>query len=219
MMAEISVDAAGTSPRAYRSTLREQQAQATRRRVLDAAALEFSRHGYASTTLSGIARVAGVSVETVKGAGSKAELLVGAFETSFSGSEAAPSLTDTEVGTGLLELPDEAFLDGMLAGLTLANSRGFALWTVVLGAALSDDVVKTALDEILARRRADYRMAVQELMRRGVAAASIDVAAAADELSFLLSPEGYQQLVAQSGWAPERYTAWAREHVLAVLAK
>ena len=219
MMAEISVDAAGTSPRAYRSTLREQQAQATRRRVLDAAALEFSRHGYASTTLSGIARVAGVSVETVKGACSKAELLVGAFETSFSGSEAAPSLTDTEVGTGLLELPDEAFLDGMLAGLTLANSRGFALWTVVLGAALSDEVVGTALDQILARRRADYRMAVQELMRRGVAAASIDVAAAADELSFLLSPEGYQQLVAQSGWEPERYTAWAREHVLAVLAK
>lgn len=219
MMAEISVDAGDAAPRAYRSTLREQQAQATRRRVLEAAAVEFSRQGYASTTLSGIARGAGVSVETVKGAGSKAELLVGAFETSFSGSEAAPSLTDTEVGSGLLDLPNEVFLDGMLAGLTLANSRGFALWTVVLGAALSDEVVKTALDEILTRRRADYRMAVQELMNRGVAAASIDVASAADELSFLLSPEGYQQLVAQSGWEPERYTAWAREQVLAVLAK
>lgn len=219
MMAEISVDAGDAAPRAYRSTLREQQAQATRRRVLEAAAVEFSRQGYASTTLSGIARGAGVSVETVKGAGSKAELLVGAFETSFSGSEAAPSLTDTEVGSGLLDLPNEVFLDGMLAGLTLANSRGFALWTVVLGAALSDEVVKTALDEILTRRRADYRMAVQELMNRGVAAASIDVASAADELSFLLSPEGYQQLVAQSGWELERYTAWAREQVLAVLAK
>lgn len=218
MMAEVSPSDDGAAPRVYRSTLREQQAQATRRRVLAAAASQFSTHGYSATTMSGIARDAGVSVETVKGAGSKAELLVGAFETTFSGSEAAPSLTDTEVGQGVLELPDDAFLGGLIAGLTLANSRGYALWTVLLGASFSDEVVAAALDEILVRRRADYRMAVAEFTRRGMAAASIDVDAAADELSFLLSPEGYQQLVAQSGWTPERYTAWADRRVRGVLA-
>ena len=208
-----------TSPRAYRSELRTQQALGTRRRIVEAAARLFAERGYQATTLTAIAREAGVSTETVKTAAPKAELLIAAFEVTFAGEESAQSLTDTEVGAGVLDVPDEALLDAVLTRIATANARGHALWTVLLGAAASDPVVDDALQAILARRAADYRRLVDELVARGYASSVTDPEATAAVLSFLLSPEGYQQLVVQSGWTPQRYTAWMRAAVLAELAR
>ena len=208
-----------TSPRAYRSELRTQQALGTRRRIVEAAARLFAEHGYQATTLTAIAREAGVSTETVKTAAPKAELLIAAFEVTFAGEESAQSLTDTEVGAGVLDVPDEALLDAVLTRIATANARGHALWTVLLGAAASDPVVDDALQAILARRAADYRRLVDELVTRGYASSVTDPDATAAALSFLLSPEGYQQLVVQSGWTPQRYIAWMRAAVVAELAR
>lgn len=206
-----------SAPRAYRSELRAGQAQETRARIITASARLFASQGYQATTIAAIAREAGVSAETVKTTASKAELLIAAFEVTFSGSEAAETLTDTEVAAGVLDLPDAVFLDAVLTQITTANARGHALWTVLLGAALSDPVVAEALRGILERRRADYRLLMSELGRRGLAAQLDDSDAAADALSFLLSPESYQQLVAQSGWTAERYAVWLRAAVEAEL--
>lgn len=203
------------APRAYRSELRARQAQETRARIVTASAHLFASQGYQATTIAAIAREAGVSAETVKTTAAKAELLIAAFEVTFSGSEAAETLTDTEVAAGVLDLPDEVFLDAVLTQITTANSRGHGLWTVLLGAALSDPVVDDALLRILEHRRADYRRLVSELVRRRIALPRTDEDATADALSFLLSPESYQQLVVQSGWDPERYGDWLRRAVLA----
>lgn len=208
-----------TPPRAYRSELRARQAEETRRRIVLAAARLFASRGYQATTIAAIAREAGVSAETVKTSSSKAELLIAAFEVTFSGTEAAQSLTDTEVGAGVLALPDAEFLDAVLAQITNANARGHALWTVVLGAALSDPVVDSALQGILEHRRADYRMLAAELVRRSDGPSDRDQGALADTLSFLLSPEGYQQLVAQSGWSREQYRTWLHDAVSAQLGR
>ena len=205
--------------RVYRSELRSQQAQQTRRRVIAAAARLFATQGYQATTLAAIAREAGVSTETVKTAAPKAELLLAAFEIVFSGTVDAESLTDTEVGSGVMAAPDASFLDAVLGRIAIANARGHALWTVVLGAAASDPVVDSALQGMLTRRAADYRRLVDELVARGYVDAVADPQAAAAALSFLLSPEGYQQLVAQSGWSPERYTAWLHEAVRTELGR
>lgn len=207
------------APRAYRSELRVQQAKETRARIVAASAHLFATQGYQATTIAAIAREAGVSAETVKTAAAKAELLIAAFEVTFSGSEAAESLADTEVAAGVLELPDEVFLDAVLGQITAANARGHALWTVLLGAASSDQVVDEALRKILEHRAADCRLLVSELVRRGIATNLTDPDATADVLSFLLSPESYQQLVAQSGWSAERYGTWLRAAVLSQLAR
>jgi len=205
------------STRPYRSELRGRQAQETRRRIVEAAARLFAGQGYQATTLAAIGREAGVSTETVKNAASKAELLLAAFEVTFSGSEGAQSLADTEVADGLLDLPNETVLDALLEQITAANARGHALWTVVLGAALSDAVVDGALRGIIARRAADYRRLVRELVQRGVAADDVDVETTAAALSFLISPESYQQLVVQSEWPMKRYRQWLRTAVLTEL--
>lgn len=124
-----------STARVYRSELRARQARETRARIIAAAGELFARQGYQATTIAAIARAAGVSGETVKTAASKAELLIAAFEVTFSGYEGAESLTDTDVAAGVLELPDDVFLDAVLAQITDANARGHRLWTVLLGAA------------------------------------------------------------------------------------
>lgn len=204
-------------PRTYRSELRARQAQETRTRIIAASADLFARQGYQATTIAAIAREAGVSAETVKTTASKAELLIAAFEVTFSGSEGARSLTETEVAAGLLDLPDGVFLDAVLTQITAANARGHALWTVLLGAALSDPVVDAALRGMLERRRADLGELVAETIRRGIATDLRDPDAAAAAISFLISPESYQQLVVQSGWTPEQYSTWLRTAVEAEL--
>lgn len=205
--------------RVYRSELRARQARETRARIIAAAGELFARQGYQATTIAAIARAAGVSGETVKTAASKAELLIAAFEVTFSGYEGAESLTDTDVAAGVLELPDDVFLDAVLAQITDANARGHRLWTVLLGAALSDERVDEVLTQILHRRADDYRRLVDELIARGLATPKADPQATAATLSFLLSPESYQQLVAQSGWDADTYMQWLRRAVAAELAR
>src|SRR5262245_9019057 len=64
--------------RRYRSPLREEQAEATRRRVLEAAIGLFGRQGVTATSVGELARAAGVSPETVYGSfGSKQGVLTG----------------------------------------------------------------------------------------------------------------------------------------------
>lgn len=215
----MNSSSAAASPRVYRSALRAQQAADTRRRIVDAAAQLFSSEGYQAATLAAIGRAAGVSTETVKTAASKAELLIAAFEVTFSGVEAAATLTDTDVAADVFSVPDDAFLDVVIRQIGDANARGHALWTVLVGAAASDPVVDAALRGILERRAADYRRLVDELLARGYADRVADPVATAAALSFLLSPEGYQQLVTQSGWSTERYAAWVRAAILAELTR
>ncbi|WP_109208697.1 MULTISPECIES: TetR/AcrR family transcriptional regulator [Microbacterium] len=199
----------GAAPtRAYRSELREAQARRTRERILESAAIAFSATGYQATTLAAIAREAGVSTETVKSAGSKSDLLIRSFEVQFAGVEGAESLTETDAGRGVLDLPTELLIDAVVAAVADANARGSRLWTVLLGAALSDPLVDEALRRMLASRRADFIGLAGLLVERGVADPGLDVERAAAELSFLMSPESYEQLVRQSGWSDDDYRRW-----------
>ena len=74
--------------RAYRSLLRTEQAAATRRSVLTAARELFTTTGYAGTTVADIARLAGVSVDTVyTSVGRKPELLLAVHDMALGGGD------------------------------------------------------------------------------------------------------------------------------------
>lgn len=69
------------TPRAYRSTVRERAAAATRAAVLDAAEVLFADHGYAHVTIRQIADGAGVAPGTVYATfGTKSALVTGLTE-------------------------------------------------------------------------------------------------------------------------------------------
>lgn len=200
--------ASATATRTYRSELRAEQAQQTRRRILEAAAAQFSQNGYQATTLAAIARAARVSTETVKSAGTKADLLIRAFEITFAGVEGRSTLTDTERVLDMLALPDDDFIAATVEFVAASNAASSRLWTVLLAASFSDDVVAQALATMLDNRHRDFLALAEELRRRPFGDPDLDVERAGAELSFLLSPEAHQQLVAQSGWSDEQYRAW-----------
>lgn len=198
-------DADKTATRVYRSTLRTEQAAATRRRVLEAAAECFAERGYAGTSLAEIAARAGVSLETVKANGPKRGLLLGAFEQAFAGTEGQP-VSDSDLGTALRDIPDPGeYLAIVARFIAAANARTSVLWTEFLSAANADDHIAAELDGLLARRRNEYRALAGLLAERGIGQGGEADAAA---LSFLWSPEGHQQLVLQSGWPLPDYEQW-----------
>jgi AcrR family transcriptional regulator len=214
-------DSRTSATRAYNSTLRSEQAASTRQRILDAAAVCFARSGYVGTSLADIAGEAGVSVETVKLSGPKRELLLRAFEQAFSGSEGRESIAERDVGREVGSVADnDAFLAEYVHIAAEANRRTSGLWASFLSAASSDPLVRESLDEMLGRRRIDFRAAVSEFERRGMLGPSITDERRdelADAMSFLVSPESHEQLVGQSGWTMERYEAWLRDTIRRVV--
>ena len=81
--------------RSYASAKREAQARETRRSILDAAHELFVATGYAATTIQAIAERAGVAVQTVYAVfGNKRELLRQLIESTITGDDAPPPITE-----------------------------------------------------------------------------------------------------------------------------
>src|SRR6478752_5270875 len=142
--------------RAYRSTLRAEQAGVTRRRLLTAAGACFAERGYAGTSLKAIADRAGVSVETVQLNGPKSDLLLAAYEQQFIGEEGQRSLLERDVVQHLLELTEPtAMVAGIVDFLASANAQSAALAAAFEAAALSDPKIDEVLRGLGKRARND----------------------------------------------------------------
>lgn len=207
------------SPRTYSSPLRQAEAARTRAAIVDAAAVLFSRDGYPATTMKAIAAEAGVSVQSVHLAGSKATLLIGAFERTFAGDEGDHSLTERPAMIEIMARPDLMdALTGWLDYVTEANRRTAGISRAMTVAAEVDPVAAEAVADLDARRRRDLALAAGWAVQRGILApAGVDQAT--DELNYLVGPETYDFLVRRSGWDEARYRGWLQESLLAVLGR
>lgn len=205
----MSGDMSQPRNRSYHSELRASQAAETRLRILDAAAERFAVAGYAGTSLADIARAAGVSTETVKLGGPKRRLLLAAFEHSFAGSEGVDSLADHDpVAKITADTDNTRYLAGIVHFVAESNRRSSRLWTTLLSAATSDEALSGELDGLQHRRHADMLVLVDELSNRGLVSVATTREQLADAISFILSPEGYNQLVLGARWTQPDYEAW-----------
>jgi AcrR family transcriptional regulator len=202
--------------RAYSSTLREEHAAQTRERVLRAASACFTENGYAGTSLAQIAKRAGVSVDTVQATGPKRDILLGAFEVEFAGSETKELLEgDNPFADALAAETPSAMLAALTDATidTVARIRG--LWWAFRGAAAADPAVAQILAELLSRRRRDYLVVVELVESRGLTVADVD--AVVDEAQLVVTPETYTHFVDDFGWSEQRYRRWAQERIAAVV--
>ncbi|MHA3722315.1 TetR/AcrR family transcriptional regulator [Leucobacter sp. HY1910] len=187
---------------------------------MEAAADLFAASGYTGTSLSDIAQTAGVSVETVKLGGPKRRLLLDAFTHSFAGSDSIDSLASHGPVTEITAEPDHTrYLAGIVHFVAESNRRSSTLWTTLLSAANSDTLLSKELDGLQQRRRADILVLVDELRRRELANTGQPRETLADTISFLLSPEGYNQLVLGAGWSQPDYETWLARTILTTCAQ
>lgn len=195
--------------RAYSSPLREAEAAATRKRIVEAASTLFVRDGYGATTLKAIADEAGVSVQTVHLNGPKPALLMAAYEVALTSGEGFQNLSDTEPMQSIGEEQDmSVFIDRYADFMTDALGRIAELVTTLRAAADTDPAVRDVYRAIEARRSLSINEGVAMLAARG----SIPPEAVRDVqvmLSMLVSADNYLHL-RNAGWPPERYRAWLR---------
>ncbi|RGE18858.1 TetR/AcrR family transcriptional regulator [Leucobacter sp. wl10] len=196
------------TPRKYSSPLRRAEAERTRLAILDAAAALFSSEGYPATTKKGIAQEAGVSVQSVHLAGSKAALLVAAFERTFAGDEGRHSLSERPQIAEIMSRSDpEDAVRGWLDYVAQANARTAGLVRAMTVAAETDALAAEAVSDLEARRRSDIGLAAGWLVERGMLSGD-EIEQATDELNHLVGPETYAFFVTRSGWHEERYRRW-----------
>ena len=135
--------------REYRSTVRDEQALATRRRIRSAAEELFVRDGYGATTMAAVAAAAGVSRPTVFNTfGSKPELLKEVADVRLVGDDEPFDVLARPLGRAMLEAtdPEEVLvLHARLAADLLG--RIAPVLAVITEAAATDDDAAALLAE------------------------------------------------------------------------
>lgn len=205
-----------TTPRPYRSTLRDEQSRATRRRIVDAASELFVETGYGRATIDAIAARAGVSRKTVfTAAGGKATLLKLAFDWTLAGDDEPVAIADRPEVRRMMqqERPADLLAEWVAMNAAIAG-RVAALHHVVVVAADADRDAADLLATIDDQRADGARAFVARLDAIGGLRPGLDRDAAAAITEVLMDPMAYRRLVVMRGWAFEAYVRYV-QHIAA----
>lgn len=207
--------------RPYASTLRAEQARATRRAIVGAATRLFVERGYGPTTVDAIAEAAGVSRKTVfTSVGGKAEALKLALDWAIGGDDEPVALMDRAEIRSQRQEPDARVMLRQYAALQRRISARVApLDRVVRSAAGADPMLRALADEADRQRRVGMGLLAEELAARRALPAGMSVDEAADLLWLLVDPHTYHRLVVERGWSPVRYEAWFGDTLIALLVR
>lgn len=198
--------------RSYDSAVRRQQAEQTRRAVIEAALAAFTEHGWAGTTMSRIAEQAEVAVETVYRAvpGGKAALLAAAAEAALAGGAGAAELPRTE-RPGMRRVVDEPDPRAALLGYarTLPGVwRRLGPLLAALERAEPHPELLRVTEGLEAQRLVGMRKFAQQLDAAGSLRPGVSVETAADVLWTVTSRANHDALVRARGWPTSDYVAW-----------
>ena len=207
--------------RRYRSQVRAEQAQETRRRILEAATRLFVAHGYAATTVRAVAAEAGVVPETIYGTlGGKRGLLEAIIDTqilAYRGplldAEREPSNRRAEIERRVTAQERLQAWVGFACEI-LANTS--PIHALIRGAADSEPFAVELRERLLRERLAD----ITESMRRYAAGglrAGLTIEQAGERACALMSPEMHHLLTVGLGWTKEQHREWLRELLVADL--
>jgi AcrR family transcriptional regulator len=191
--------------RPYNSPVRRDQAAATRTRIAEAAAVEFSDHGWAGTTVAAIASRAGVTPQAIHLAvGGKAALLIRAVETAVAGSGDSVALAERPAFAQVYapDLGHDRRLRAFAAASAEIYGRAARLFLVLQDAARADAQVARRAGDAAARRLADHRR-LAVLLRPG--APPDTVAHLTDVIWVLAGPTVYVELVLHRHWSGQQY--------------
>ncbi len=200
---------------------RRERARATRGRVLDAARDLFIERGYVATTIDAIAERADVSPETIYATfGNKRAVLGEVVDVSIAGGQAAAPILEQPWVIELRNEPDPRRRVAILArnGRRILERRA-AIDEVVRGAAAADPEVAALWARGKAQRFAGQRALLGLVIGSHRLRPGLDLAAAADILYAIGSPETYRHLVIERGWSGLRFERWYAETLERLLLK
>ncbi|MCW2756805.1 MAG: TetR family transcriptional regulator [Nocardioidaceae bacterium] len=198
-------------PRKYDASNRREQAQATRRRVLEAAATTFVERGWSGTSMRDVARAAGVSVETVYGSvGSKSELLRASMDIAVVGDDEPSPLSERPqwraMAEGATSLARAEAVAELLAAL---HARTAPLFLALSHAAVGEPDLAAMLHRDQLDIREQNRQGVRAVAHREPTELELDLVAA------VTGNETFLMLTERQGYSDADY----RTFVVAALTR
>jgi AcrR family transcriptional regulator len=205
--------------RRYRSPRRQEQAEATRRAIIEAASRLLMTQGYAGTTMEAIAREADVATITVYSVfSSKPKVVEAAIHAAVMGSEAPTPVLEQPGPRAVLEERDQRRqIKGFAAGMGGIMQRVAPLFEAMRTGADADPVIAALRRDLLARRLDGMRAFAGALMRNRRLRDGMLLEGAAETIWALSSPDLHQLLTLQLGWDEAKYVAWLDEVLAAAL--
>lgn len=210
----------GPVKRNYDTSLRRDNAERTRRHILDTAKPLFVDRGYAATSMRQLAKAAGVSLQTLYNAfSSKFGLFSALMDVIVAGDHEPLPLADRPEARALEDIDEPtALLAAIVDKAIPILSRVSEIYPVLRAAAGSDvEVAESYQRYVLDARREGHRRTALRLHRLGALSASTDADQATDILWAVLSPDVYDLLVGHRGWSKERFETWATDALTATL--
>ncbi|RDH74421.1 TetR/AcrR family transcriptional regulator [Mycolicibacterium moriokaense] len=181
--------------------------QDTRNRLLEAAAAEFSEHGYTATTVTRLAAAAGVSVQTLYLAwGSKRALLRGYMERAIAGELASPEDTSLRF-TGLSPEQRLTEIAAMVAEIAERAADG---WQLYRDAAAVDPEIAADWQELQSLRHRTLSRILGDVPASALAD-GLTPQKAIDTAWVIASPETYDLLVRRLGYTLDEFRVWMEE--------
>ena len=189
--------------RPYHSPLRQAQADATRSRILDAALRLFSQSGYAATSITAVARAAGVVPETIYASfGTKKALIDGLIDR-----VAPPDTAANLEGRWLAEAGNPAAQLGIIASFAAEFWGHNDDLARVLRQGTGDAEIGTEWTTRQEARRVLFANALA-LWPAGTRKPGVSREQAADIVWALTSDELFHLLVVDRGWSVDAYRGW-----------
>jgi AcrR family transcriptional regulator len=196
--------------RSYHSTVREEQARLTRRRMLDAARDAFVARGYAGTTVRAIAAGAGVSVPTVELLfGTKAGVLKAAIDVAIVGDdEPVPVLDRAWTGVARRAPGAEELLAVVVGVLGPAQERSAGLVLAALEASATDPDLAVLSEQLVSQRETTARWIVDTLAAKAPLRSELSRQQAVETVWLLMDPAVFIRLTRHRQWSLQRYQDW-----------
>lgn len=197
--------------RAYRSPVRTEQVENTRRRALDAALRLFVERGYAGTTVAAVADEAGISPETIyvslKG---KRGLLEGVIEAAIMGPEGVVVERQRWLDE-VARLPTaRERLRGWVSASCRTLARTSAIHAVIRGAADREEFAVSLRERLLQQRVASVTALARRYLDRSLKP-GLTIEDAGQRYAAMASPELFHLLTVEVGWTHERYQQWVTQ--------
>jgi AcrR family transcriptional regulator len=194
-------------PRPYRSTLRAEQARATRRRIVDAAHDLFLEQGYARTTIDSIAARAEVSRKTVfTSVGGKVMALKLAWDWALAGDDEPVAIADRPAVQLIREQREPVAVVTAWAQLQGTIAIRLAPLYEVVVIASDGDAEAAELRAANERNRMDgARWIAEHLDSIDGLRPGLDVERATGIAAVLMDPVPAGRLVHDAGWSVEEY--------------
>ncbi len=200
-----------SSGRRYASTRRADAARETRRRIIAAACDELLERGYQATTVTALARRAGVSQQTIyNSVGAKAAVLKAVYDVQLAGDDEPIAITDRPEFRAVQSQRSMAATLRAYAAMSrmIIGRVGSLLGAVFVDGPGADAELRAFLATIDRERRAGNTGVVTLIHDRFGLPDGLTLERAVDTIWTLTAPEIADRLVRRCGWSLDDYETW-----------